>query len=393
MKKNFIFFALGKAGEGISGSDRIFIELAREWSRKSKVKLITSNEGAKLCKIQKLEGVNLVIEKINNGKYINNFLINYIYKIIRAVFIGLRLRAENGTYLYSSSEFWMDSFPAVIAKILNSKLIWIATWYQTAPNPLRGYSEGDRENKYNFSAFLYWFTQQPIKPLIKYMADFVIVNNEDERKQFANLNTRNRVRVLIGAVRLDEIRKWESNNKNMKKLYDGVFQGRFHPQKGVVELIEIWAKVVDVVPGAQLAMVGDGPLMAEVRSKIEKLGLTKNIKLFGYVYDSSKKYKIFFRSKLVLHPAFYDSGGMAAAEAMAFGIPAIGFSLKSYESYYPQGMVKVKIGDNEAFSDVIVDLLKDEQKRNNLGKVAKGMIEKSWSWEKRAKDLYESLEK
>lgn len=389
---NFIFFALAKSGEGISGSDRIFIELARVWSKNHVIKIITSSEGSKLCKIQKLDSKNVTIDKINNENYTSNFFVNYVYKILKGIFIGLQLGIENGTFLYSASEFWMDSLPAVIAKLRNPKLIWIATWYQTAPNPLKGFTEGGREKKYNFSALLYWVMQKPIMPLIKRMADFVIVNNEDERKQFAMLNAKKRVRVLIGAVRLEEIRKWQLNNKSATKIYDGVFQGRFHPQKGVVELVEIWKKVVDRLPSAQLAMIGDGPLMGDVRREIQKLGLIKNIKLFGYVYDGDKKYKIFSQSKLVLHPAFYDSGGMATAEAMAFGLPAVGFNLKSYESYYPKGMFKVKIGDLDSFSDTILELLKNEEKRNSLGKIARITIEKSWSWEKRARDLYESLD-
>ena len=41
-----------------------------------------------------------------------------------------------------------------------------------------------------------------------------------------------------------------------------------------------------------------------------------------------KKEKIFTRTKILLHPAIYDTGGMAALECMSYGIPAISYDLK-----------------------------------------------------------------
>ena len=136
-------------------------------------------------------------------------------------------------------------------------------------------------------------------------------------------------------------------------------------------------------------MIGDGPLMKEVRKQITENGLRNNVKLFGYVFDGSKKYEIFANSKLVVHPAYYDSGGMATAEAMAFGIPAVGFDLKAYESYYPKGMMKV---DNEKeFSDTIIKLLKDNKKRVKLGNEAKLLVENNYSWEMRSEQILDNI--
>src|SRR5207244_1921043 len=98
---------------------------------------------------------------------------------------------------------------------------------------------------------------------------------------------------------------------------------------------------------AKLAIIGDGPLMNAVRNKIRKLHLEQNIELLGYLSDGDRKYSIFNNSKIVVHTSFYDSGGMAAAEAMSFGLPCVAFNLKAYGSYFPKAMLKVKIGDIE----------------------------------------------
>ncbi|MDP1710238.1 MAG: glycosyltransferase family 4 protein, partial [bacterium] len=195
--------------------------------------------------------------------------------------------------------------------------------------------------------------------------------------------------VVLGAVDTELISKYIKKFSKLPKIYDAVFQGRFHPQKGVVELIKIWRLVVDKIPKAKLVMIGDGPLMRDVKLKIENLKLENNVRLMGYVFDGDEKYKLFAQSKIVVHPALYDSGGMASAEAMAFGLPCVGFDLESYQSYYPQGMVKVKTGDLDEFANKINKFLDDKKYREKIGKEACDMIGLSWSWDKRAKEILE----
>lgn len=394
-KTKFVFLSFASFGEGLSGGDRIYIELARRWGNKYETTVCTTHEGLNMCKTQKLEASKLTIKDMGPKSPSSNFFIHYLFRI----YIGLRfaftakLKNNTNTLVYSSSEFWMDSLPAAILKIRFRKIQWIATWYQTAPNPLKGFKEINREKFYLLPALYYWFAQLPIKPLIKRYADKVIVNNEDERKRFPRMDKKGSVIVLIGAVRLDQIKEYIYKHPDVRKVYDAVFQGRFHPQKGVVELIHIWKRIVKVKPNAQLAMIGDGPLMRDVKTQIQDLGLNNNIKLFGYVFDGPKKYKIFSQSKIVVHPAFYDSGGMASAEAMAFGLPAVGFNLKAYDSYYPKGMIKIKTGNMDKFANQILILLKDNKKRVKIGREALEMIEENWSWEKRANEILEQINK
>lgn len=180
-------------------------------------------------------------------------------------------------------------------------------------------------------------------------------------------------------------------NGKFTKIYDAVFQGRFHPQKGVLELIDIWKKVVDRKPDAKLVMIGDGPLMKSVKLKVKSAKLENNIILKGYLFDGEDKYRIFSQSKIVVHPAFFDSGGMAAAEAMAFGLPCVGFNLESYKYYYPEGMEKVKVGDLAAFADKVMELLQNNNLYNRAAKQAQHLIGCNWSWDLRARQTLQAL--
>lgn len=394
-QKNIHIFALAAAGLGISGGDRIFIEFARRWSKTSQVEIYVWEEGYQMCQRQGLivSSIKYRVLMMNPWKYFG-FIINYIARIVEGVRVGLTLHLKNSpkTVVYSASEFWMDSLPAFLLKLKYPKIIWVAAWFQTAPNPLIGFSEGGRSNRYRLRSLAYFLIQLPIKPLISRFTNFVLVNNDEEKKQFPNLDRQGRVVVVLGAVNTKDIEKWRGKFKNLPKVYEAVFQGRFHPQKGVMELVDIWKLVVEKKRNSKLIMIGDGPLMKSVKLKVKNEKLEKNIILRGYLFDGEEKYQIFSQSRVVVHPAFYDSGGMASLEAMAFGLPAVGFDLKSFKSYYPKGMVKVKIGDIEAFAKCIVELLDDNRERIKLGKEAQDLIDQNWSWDKRAKEILSKID-
>ena len=57
----------------------------------------------------------------------------------------------------------MDSFAAFILKLQYPKAIWAAAMVSNSSNPLKGYAEGNRDEKYTFKALLYWLAQLPRK--------------------------------------------------------------------------------------------------------------------------------------------------------------------------------------------------------------------------------------
>ncbi|MDP2684896.1 MAG: glycosyltransferase [bacterium] len=395
MENKYVYIlALAAHGKGISGSDRIFIEFARHWSADYPVEIFVWEEGYEMCKRQGLQvaGITYQVSGMKPWKHLG-LMINYLARIVEGVKIGfiLNIKDPENTIVYSASEFWMDSLLAFILKLRYKNIKWVAAWFQTAPNPLIGFSEGKREKRYRLKSLIYFLIQFPIKFLINNFADFVLINNEEEKKQFPGLDKNGKTIVVLGAVNIKEIEKWKIKLRKQPKLYDAVFQGRFHPQKGAVELIDIWKLVVMQKKDAKLVMIGDGPLMKDVKKKIKNLNLEENIILKGFLFDGEEKYKIFSQSKLVVHPAFYDSGGMASAEAMAFGLPCVGFNLKSYKSYYPKGMEKVKIGDLDSFVDKIVELLSKEKLYKRISKEAIQMINYKWSWEYKSREILKQV--
>jgi glycosyltransferase involved in cell wall biosynthesis len=116
------------------------------------------------------------------------------------------------------------------------------------------------------------------------------------------------------------------------------------------------------------------------------MGLKPNITLLGFL-NGTEKFNVFKQSKIVLHPAIYDSGGMATAEAMAWGLPGVAFDLESLKSYYPKGILKTECFNLDAFANNILHLLSDSKAHLALSQEALALVKDQWNWDQQAKNI------
>ena len=134
-------------------------------------------------------------------------------------------------------------------------------------------------------------------------------------------------------------------------------------------------------------MIGSGPLFLEVEKRIKGNNLSNNIFLKGHMDDSEEKLKLFAESKIVVHPAVYDSGGMASAEVMYLEVPGVSFDLEALKTYYPKGMLKTKCFDLEEFSNNIYRLLCDKDLYKKTASEAKECVIENFDWSKKAQKI------
>jgi len=70
------------------------------------------------------------------------------------------------------------------------------------------------------------------------------------------------MRLPIRPVRIKTIRMGVDSTTisdiRSEKIYDACFVGRFHPQKGLSDLIEIWSRVCNEKKDAKLGLIGGG---------------------------------------------------------------------------------------------------------------------------------------
>ena len=371
----------------LSGGDRIFIECAKRWAKKGhNVRLITCKEGYKMCQRYGLDNVNYII--ISSGPRKLWLYLLYVLRMIKGCVLTLRIPLDENTLIYSSSDFWPDSIPAWFLKTMLKRAKWIAGFYLFAPSPFS--KESPYKGKRWLMGLLYCLSQIPVYWLAKKYADMVWVTNELDRWRFIDGKrlASDKVIAVRGGV---DTKTPTLIPEPGEKGFDAVFIGRFHPQKGVLELMDIWRYVYERKRDAKLAMIGVGELENEVKEKIRRYGLENNVILFGFK-DGAEKLKIFKDSKVVVHPAIYDSGGMAACEAMACGLPGVSFDLPALRTYYPKGMLKTPCYDLKKFAENILSLLSDDGLYMKTAKDALSWA-REWDWNRRAEELLEAIKK
>lgn len=372
--------------DSLDGGSRIFMECAKRWVReKINIYFFTSEEGYHLMHRYDLKSIKYVVAYSSKYRKLGLYAL-YLVRVIKQCLNVIRFKPTSRvTVIYSGSDFWPDAIPAWVMKRRFKSAKWVAGFYLFASNPLS--SETPYKGKAILKGLIYYLSQMPVYYVVRKYADMVWVTSEPDRWKFIDDRLpKSKVVAVRGGV---DVKTPASIPEPKQKKFDAVFIGRFHPQKGVLELIDIWKNVCAKKNDAKLAMIGVGELESEVEKKISKCSLERNIVLFGFK-DGIEKLKIFKDSKVVVHPAIYDSGGMAACEAMACGLPGVSFDLPALKTYYPKGMLKTSCFDLEAFAVSILKLLNDE---NFYKKTANDALDwaKEWDWDKRADELLKSV--
>ena len=388
--KKLLIIANWMQGNALSGGDRIFIELSKRWSKKLDISIFLSKEGAYICR---REGLNLINQNIwASDIFSGHYLVDGIYRTIIGIFKVLRIQTNQGDIVLSSSDFLPDAIPAFILKLKNPQVKWIASFYLFAPKPWQKKSPY-KGIKY-LLGFFYWLSQLPSYYIIKYFADLVFVTSQPDVKPFITKNRKaNKIIVVRGGVDIlpaDNYFELGEFVSIEQRYYDACFVGRLHYQKGILELIHIWKKVCKIRPQSRIAIVGIGPLEEKIHRLINHMGLQANIDLLGFL-NGADKYDVFKKSKIIVHPAIYDSGGMAPAEAMAWGLPGVAFDLEALKTYYPKGMLKTECFDLDAFANNILYLLSDPNAHLTLSQEASKLIRDYWDWDQQAKNIFHQV--
>lgn len=98
--------------------------------------------------------------------------------------------------------------------------------------------------------------------------------------------------------------------------------GRLSPAKDHATLVSAWAMLEADHPTWRLRIIGDGPLFGDLTAQIERLGLQR-----ATIDEPTKEIDEAYRSaKLVVMSSVHEGFGLVTAEAMAHGLPVIGFA-------------------------------------------------------------------
>ena len=298
---------------------------------------------------------------------------------------------SNEDILMCHSDFFPNTIPTwLLSKYFNKKAFcW---FHMQAPSVFRGFL-GQFTGKFtwpNLSRVHYILNQQLFFALVKRINGFVLAVNP----YYNDFLSKKKIEYYIiekfgGAdIELDSVR---SQNLD-KKEFDLIFLGRFHEQKGILEIPDILEIVVRSVPQVKMAIVGSGHVGIEkkLNAILKDKNLVKNVKMFGSLVGSDKV-AVLNQSKIFIFPSYFESFGIVVLEAMDRGLPVIAYNLPVY-GVFRSGMIKVPVLDNVSFAGAIVNLLNNDSEYKNMSVCAQSFAS-SFSWEKTSAEVFSLIKK
>jgi glycosyltransferase involved in cell wall biosynthesis len=88
--------------------------------------------------------------------------------------------------------------------------------------------------------------------------------------------------------------------------------------KDPLNFVRAMARVVELVPGTQGLLVGDGPLRSDVEREVHRLGLESSVRLAGYRNDADS---LLAAADVACLSSREEGMGSVLLDALAFGVP------------------------------------------------------------------------
>jgi len=151
--------------------------------------------------------------------------------------------------------------------------------------------------------------------------------------------------------------------------------GNLIPTKGHEVLIRSVASLAPEVPSLSLEIVGSGPEQRRLEKLSEDLGCTDRVRFLGR-RSRAETAAAMQRCSVFALPSRYEGLGCVYVEAMSTGKPVVGCRGQGIAEIIQQGSNGFLVGpDNEKELTLVLSmLLRDEQKRGNLGRAARETV-------------------
>lgn len=216
----------------------------------------------------------------------------------------------------------------------------------------------------------------------------VITVSDSSKKEIIKLGFTNEADIHVVHPGIDTKLFYASEKSDVPTV---VYLGRIQPYKNLDVLVKAFSKVLNSIPDAKLVIAGEGGAKTTIEKLAAKLNIADNVFFQGKVSEEAKV-KILGRSWVSVQPSQVEGWGITVIEANACGTPVIASNVNGLKDSIVDGKtgLLVKMGDSDQFAAAILELLQDENLRNNLSKEAL-VWSQNFVWDESAKKFYEVI--
>ena len=198
-----------------------------------------------------------------------------------------------------------------------------------------------------------------------------------------------RVSVVENSV---DLRGYEGTKPrtNANGVVRVAFVGRLIKNKGPQYLVEAAPAILRESPNVEFLIVGDGPMVYELRERLAQLGILDHFRFLGY------RPHFLTRCDILVRPSLTEGMPLTVMEAMACGVPTVASDVGGTREILCHGETGYLIESKnvEQLGRYVSKLANDPVLRTQMGQRAKANSETRPSWRDvalRTTKIYESV--
>ncbi|NEM98892.1 glycosyltransferase family 4 protein [Pontibacter burrus] len=229
-------------------------------------------------------------------------------------------------------------------------------------------------------------------------AKYIIAASHYIRKLLVLLGCNNeKIRVIRYGIDVKSISPltWSERRKSDPGI---IFLGRLTAKKNPFALLQAFRIVKNKVPNSRLTIVGDGELKQQVQERIKSLDLLSSVNMLGVLnreqsFPILNQHWVYAQHSVTANSGDQEGFAISLAEAAAHELPVV----STLHNGIPENVLDGKTGylikefDYEGMGDSIIELIKNPDFAEKMGKAGRKHIAELCDPEKRIEQISQLL--
>lgn len=277
-------------------------------------------------------------------------------------------------FVYAVSDYWFDVIPAVRSASQRKLMVL----HMEAPRLGEIVSRGRPDvDPMRLASLHYWASQEwSLKRFSRTQSKHIFYLHPLMEPRLQKLGVRADERTLVSYGL--EVGPTEAVPKQ-ERIYDAVWIGRVHRQKGIDDLLSTLTHLSQCWPDFRAIFIGN--VRDALLPQIQALGLAKNVEFSGFVSEA-EKIRLFKASRVFLMPSQHEGSPRVIGESVIAGTPVVAYDIPNYRPVFGDFVRYVPPFNLEAFRLAAEDEIRRMRMgQNYLDRLDLEQFKRANSWE------------